>query len=227
MAELPRPIPLTIRGVTLNFYFFCSVQGIPREQLASLSAYLIRMPSQHLAAVARALIVIVPKLGGGRDTGGGFYTSFQNWIGRETRTGIPDAFFAFRSNTEIVAITRNAFNDTVTRPFTFTHEFSHCVHRSFPIYPRGSTLRDYRGIRYTRRPSVEEYAAETYSRYIVAPSRIARLGSIPAGETMRSCTRRLTELLMASPAGQHFRRINHTGPHRAGETLPMPFRYPW
>lgn len=226
MDELPRPISLTIRGMTLDFHFFCTVQGNAREKVQALGQYFSRVPDTHLAQLRRALFVIVPRLGGGRDRGGGFSRSFEDWFGRERRTGVPDTFFTFRRNSMLIGITRRAFDDNAVRPLTILHECGHCIHRAYPIYSRGDTIHDFRGIRYSGRQVVEEYAAETYSRYIVCPSRIGRVGNIPAGENMRSCTRRLTALLMASPAGRHFRHTERR-PHDDFATSPLPLRNLW
>ncbi|MGB3799347.1 MAG: hypothetical protein WA952_05990 [Lewinella sp.] len=227
MSELPSPISISANGERLHVHFFSAVQGDPRVQLSTLQPYLQRMPAAHLAAVARATIVVVDKLPGGRATGGGFFTSFQNWMGRERRTGVPDTFFAFRPSSQIIALTRRAFDDSAKRPYTFTHESAHCIHRSYAIYPHGARLSDYQGIRYARSNAVEEYAAETYSRYIVNPGRIARLGEIPHGQTMRSCTRRLIQQLMTSPAGGHFRQMNQRSIELDTDTSSMPYEYPW
>ncbi|PPK88767.1 hypothetical protein CLV84_1738 [Neolewinella xylanilytica] len=227
MSALPSPLSLSANGVSLGVHFFCTVRGNPGTQLHTLQPYLARMPAPHLVSVARATIVVVEKLPGGRPTGGGFFTSFLDWMGRERKTGIPDSFFAFRPRCHIIAITRRAFDDADTRPFTFFHESAHCIHRSYPIYPHGATFRDYAGIRYTRSNAVEEYAAETYSRYIVNPRRIARVGEVPIGQSMQECTRRLIEQLMASPAGRHFRQMNQRGSDADGDISPMPYEYPW
>jgi hypothetical protein len=207
MEELPDPISLTVKGHRLQFFFFCDVNGNKQAKIAGLQQYFNLMPTEHLEVISKTLIIIVRRLNGGRCTGGGFYTSLGDWIGRERRTGVPDVFFAFRRTNGIIAITQVAFNDEVVRPFTFIHECAHAIHHQYPIYPRGARLSDFQGVRYARRNSVEEFAAETYARYLLRPNRICRDSGSTRRESLRARDARVTEVLLSSPAGHHLRAM--------------------
>lgn len=170
-------------------------------RVSAVQPYLAQMPGEHRAVLDP--IFIVEALHGGRTTGGGYTPPgrARQWLGRQQRTGVPDEVLervVLAPGKGIIAITRDAMQKNIAH-FTVLHEAAHSVDHHLGIVPPGATVADFRGVRYPR-PSVGEYAAETYARYVINPRRVGRRSELSEGETMAACSRRLTAVLMRSPA---------------------------
>lgn len=189
-----------------------TVVGAPtgvNEATAEIARCLANMPAAHRRHIAP--VYIVPALPGGRTTGGGFYpksesdpTNMRVWLGRSDRTGVPDALIEEhlgRSDISgVIAIT----HDRITaRPklyqYTALHETAHALQAAgLALTAPGVTVASL-AQRYPN-ASLREHAAEAYSRLIVRPNAVCRREALPAGESMRQCTRRVTQLLRSAPA---------------------------
>jgi hypothetical protein len=168
-----------------------------------------RLPLGHIDVIDP--IFIVNRFPGGRATGGGYWTpgaARNQWLGRFNTTGVPDediqSHVLSRPNTGIVGITKTAFSRNIYQ-FTIFHELAHSIDHHLGIVPAGSTVYHFRGVSYPS-SNVNEYAAEAYARFILVPSRICRRGNIPVGEDLTTCSQRLINVLMESPAFRHVPR---------------------
>ncbi|NIQ55454.1 MAG: hypothetical protein GWN71_19430 [Gammaproteobacteria bacterium] len=194
-----RIVPVTVVG---------EVQDLDRR-LAQARRCLANMPPEHVAAVPP--IYLVPRLPGGRATGGGFYpthaedgrTSLEVWYGREDRTGVPDDMIdedRAGEATGIVAITHEAFEEDAGRRFLFTllHETAHAIQERGRLVPAGTRLQALAQTYPARR--LREHAADAYSRYIMVPWNVCRSSAAPGDESGRTCSGRVVRLLRSSEA---------------------------
>ena len=190
----------------VNFYVYAQIPDLERR-IQTILSNLERLPPGHIDVIDP--IFIVNRFPGGRTTGGGYWSpgAVRNqWLGRFNATGVPDediqAYVLSQPNTGIVGITKAAFLRDIYL-FTIFHELAHSVDYHLGIVPAGSTVDHFRGVHYPSK-NVNEYAAEAYARFILVPSRICRTGNIPVGENSNTCSQRLINVLMESPA---FRRV--------------------
>lgn len=186
------------------------VDGIDRK-IRQISRCLANMPPQHRAHIVP--IYIVPTLPGGRTTGGGWYPNNERgganlsaWLNRRAVTGIPNSVIEddlSRNVTGIVAITHSRFNrSTSGQPaihyLTGLHEMAHAVEAAGQaLIGDGVTVSQLAQV--YPRSNVSEHAADAYSRLITRPAAVCRQRALPAGESVRACSQRVTGLLRAAP----------------------------
>jgi hypothetical protein len=208
--QQPIHISERVGNKTIDFHVYANIPDLAARIQTTLRN-LRSLPPGHIDVLDP--FFIVNRLPGWRATGGGYYrpgVESRRWLGRGRITGVPDAdldsYVLAQPNRGIIGITRAAF---LHRNFQFTvfHELAHSVDYHIGIIPPGSRINDFRGVIYPScsnpRPIIGEYAAEAYARFILQPWRVCREcdpSIIPANETMQSCSARIINLLMTSPA---------------------------
>jgi len=197
-------VPQTVSGHEFFFHFYVEIEGRDAQLDLAVDRGLARLPQVHLALIDPH-IVVVPKLAGGRETGGGYYApGDETWYGRETNTGVPDADLDeyLAADQGLIALTKPAFEGNIVY-LALTHEAAHSLHERRRIYPSGATIDDFAGIRYPA-SRAGEYAAEAYSRYFAARGSICRGGtSCPHPDAHpERCDEGIIATLMRAPAFQ-------------------------
>ncbi len=179
------------------------------EKARQISRCLANMPQQHRRHIVP--IYVVPRLPGGRSTGGGWYpnaegggANLRSWLNRRNVTGIPNSVVEEdleRNVPGIVAITHSRFNQRPAIHYlTGLHEMAHAIEAGIgDLTGEGVNFRQL-AQKYRRSENVREHAAEAYSRLITRPNRLCRRDVIAnSGESMAACSARVTRLLRAAP----------------------------
>ncbi len=196
---------------TVSFHVYAQIPGL-EERIQATLRNLRRLPPEHLSVIDPIFIVNCFPRARAKCTGGGYLRpqEVKRWLGRKSITGVPDediqTYVLSQPNSGIIGISRTAFSkkSVMETQFTVFHELAHSVaYHLGGLLPPGATVSHFRGVTYPH-PSVDEYAAEAYARFILVPQRICRVGHIPIGETNATCSQRLINVLMRSPA---FRNI--------------------
>ena len=189
-------IPLHVYGRTAR-----DVPSV-KAKSAQVETFLRRMPAAHLRTLYP--IFVVDRKPGGITTDGGYWTPGQVtlWLGREQKTGVPDAdirtYVLSRSRTGIIGMTATAWESPNFERALF-HEIAHCLHTTLGILPEGATVDDYLGVPNPGANNPGELAAQAYQRFILGRM-ICQQPPLPADQSIAACTARVIQMLRRSPA---------------------------